>query len=230
MGPAELLLHHSRLEERAGALASEIERLEGQLASNPEVERLEERLAKARAAAQEVAIRLRERDREREDHRTKMRARERELMSGRIRNPTELMQISEEVDHMKARLADEEDVEFALMEEAETAEAEVARSAAELEAARSAAEVAAPGLRHRLEQARDQLAAVERERQEAWSQVPAGYQAEYRRLRVRPQVAEVVGGQCAACRVAVTSNQMQQLRRGDAIVHCDNCGRILVVA
>ena len=94
MGPAELLLHHSRLEDRVRLLAGEIERLEARLATNPEADRLERDLAEARALQQEIALRLRDRDREREDHRTKMRARERELMSGRIHNPTELLQIS----------------------------------------------------------------------------------------------------------------------------------------
>ena len=42
-------------------------------------------------------------------------------------------------------------------------------------------------------------------------------------------VAQVVGGQCQACRVQVTSSGMQTLRRA-GLVHCDNCGRILVVA
>ena len=230
MGPAELLLHHSRLDERVRLITAEIERLESQLASNPEAERLERELAEARALQQEVALKLRERDREREDHRSKMRARERELMSGRIHNPTELLQMSEEVDHMKARLATEEDAELELMVEAERADSEVARLERELVQTRAAAEAQAPDLRARLTQDKDQLADVERERDEVWAQVPSAYQAAARRLRVHPPVAEVVGGQCSACRVQVTSKQMQLLRRGDEIVNCDNCGRILVVA
>jgi predicted nucleic acid-binding Zn-ribbon protein len=30
--------------------------------------------------------------------------------------------------------------------------------------------------------------------------------------------------------VTVTSSGMQVLRKGDEIYHCDNCGRILVIA
>jgi predicted nucleic acid-binding Zn-ribbon protein len=176
-----------------------------------------------------VALRLRDRDREREEHRTKMRARERELMSGRIRNPTELMQISEEVDHMKARLADEEDEELALMEDAEQADAEVARVEAALAETRSQAESAAPDVRARLDAARAELEQLTGERAEVWAQVPPPYQAAYRRVRARPPVAEVARGQCSGCHVAVTSSQMQQLRRGE-LVNCDNCGRLLVVA
>jgi predicted nucleic acid-binding Zn-ribbon protein len=45
---------------------------------------------------------------------------------------------------------------------------------------------------------------------------------------MNPRVAQVVNNQCTACRVTVTSSGMQMLRKGDEIVHCEHCGRILV--
>jgi len=211
-------------------MAAEIGRLQARLASDAESEKLERELGEARARQQANSLRLRDRDREREDHRTKMRARERELMSGRIRNPTELMQMSEEIDHMKARLADEEDAELELMEEAERSDSETRRLEQALAVAQREKRDAEPELRAALERSAEQLAHLEHERDEVWAQVPAAYQHAYRRLRVRPPVAEVADGNCAACRVAVTSRQMQQLRRADSLVNCENCGRILVVA
>jgi predicted nucleic acid-binding Zn-ribbon protein len=58
--------------------------------------------------------------------------------------------------------------------------------------------------------------------------VPKAAQTAYSRMRIQPAVAQVINGQCAACRVTVTSRGMQMLRTGDELVHCDNCGRILV--
>ena len=53
----------------------------------------------------------------------------------------------------------------------------------------------------------------------------------YTRMCIVPPVAQVVGNQCQACRVTVTSSGMQLLRKGsDDLVHCENCGRILVLA
>jgi predicted nucleic acid-binding Zn-ribbon protein len=63
-----------------------------------------------------------------------------------------------------------------------------------------------------------------------WRQVPARDQALFQRIRVRPPIAEMIGNQCAACHVTVTSSGMQALRKGDVLVQCENCGRILVVA
>jgi predicted nucleic acid-binding Zn-ribbon protein len=53
-------------------------------------------------------------------------------------------------------------------------------------------------------------------------------QTAYSRMRMRPAVAQVINGQCAACHVTVTSSGMQLLRKGEGLVHCENCGRILV--
>src|SRR4029077_12025262 len=228
--PAQLLLQHQRLSDRERVLRDAIERIDSALRSDPEVVRLEENLEAARAAQAAVAERLHDSDRAREDHRSRLRSREKELMSGRIRNPTELMQMSEEVKHMKARFAEEEDAELRLMEDAEIADDTMSAATAELAAARSRAAEEAPGLRAELEGFRSELAEVETAKEQIWAEVPAPARAAYTRLRVHPAVAEVANNQCTACRVTVTSRGMQMLRQGDEIVHCENCGRILVLA
>jgi predicted nucleic acid-binding Zn-ribbon protein len=228
--PAQLLLQYQRLVDRERVLRDNIERIESLLQANPEVVRLEEKVETARAAQEAAAGKLHESDRAREDHRTKLRSRERELMSGRIRNPTELMQMSEEVQHMKARFADEEEAELRLMEDAEIADDNMREATAELDAARAQAAAEAPGLESDLSGFRSELAEVEAEKEQVWGQVPPPAQTAFTRQRVHPAVAEVRNNQCTACRVTVTSRGMQMLRQGDEIVHCENCGRILVLA
>jgi predicted nucleic acid-binding Zn-ribbon protein len=177
-----------------------------------------------------VELRLREREREAAARRSRITARERELMSGRIRNPTDLMKLSEEVAHLKGALSEEEEAELVLMEEQEARDAELARLGRELAAARERSAAAAPGLRERLESLRAELEGIEAERAATWELIPADWQEAYRRLqrRVADPVAEAAHGQCQACRVGVTSSGMQLLRRG-ALVHCENCDRLLVV-
>jgi len=228
--PAQLLLQYQRLVDRERVLRENIERIESLLQSNPDVVRLEEKVEAARAAQEAASGRLRESDRAREDHRTKLRSRERELMSGRIRNPTELMQMSEEVQHMKARFADEEEAELRLMEDAEIADDNMHVATSELDAARAQAAADAPGLESELSGFRSELTEVESEKEQVWAEVPAAARTAFTRQRVHPAVAEVLNNQCTACRVTVTSRGMQMLRQGDEIVHCENCGRILVLA
>jgi hypothetical protein len=227
---SQLLLRYQALVDRERRLRESIDDIEQRLTSDPAVGEKEEMVAAATAAREAVAARLRESDHEREAHRTRLQTRQRELMSGRIRNPTELMQMSDEVAHMKAKFAEEEDAELVLMEEAEAADQSLRAALGELEAARSQAAQNAPALRAQLEESRAELEDVEREKASVWEQVPARDQAVFQRIRVRPPIAEVSGNQCSQCRVGVTSSGMQALRKGDALVMCENCGRILVAA
>ena len=230
MKPAQLLLAYMRLVEKERELRDEIERIESLLASDPSVVHAEETLAEAKARRDEIQLRLRESDRERETHRTRLRSREKELMSGRIRSPSELMQLNQEVEHLKASFADEEDAELRLMEEGELAEQAVLEASEHLQEARTRSANDEPGLRSELESLRAELATVKADSEAGWAEVPAGAQRAYLRVRVHPPVAEVDRNQCQSCHVTVTSSGMQVLRKGDEIVHCDNCGRILVMA
>jgi predicted nucleic acid-binding Zn-ribbon protein len=231
MNLPELALRHQRLDGRAAQLRAQIERQESELAFDPQVERLEREVGVRERAHRELEIRLRDREREVEARRARLRARERELMSGRISNPGELMRLSGEVEHLKTALVGEEDAELELMEEQERLEAEVMQLREQLELTRRRGEAAAPARREALSQLRTALAETEAEREETWRQLPADWQTAYRRVagRIANPVAEVVGGECQACHVRVTSGGMQVLRRA-GLLQCDNCGRLLVVA
>src|SRR5439155_1604199 len=153
-----------------------------------------------------------------------------ELMSGRIRNPTELIQMNQEVQHMKASFAEEEEAELRLMEEAELAEQAVLEASERLQEARTRSASDEPALRRDLESWQAELASVKTDSDAAWAQVEPTAQRAYLRVRAHPPVAEVDRNQCQECHVTVTSSGMQLLRKGDAIVQCENCGRILVMA
>lgn len=230
MKPAQLLLAYQRLVERERELRDEIERLETLLAQNPDVAAAEQALHDAKEHQQSLELKLRESDRERETHRGRLRMRERDLMSGRIRNPTELMQLNQEVEHMRARFVDEEAAELQLMEEGEAAEEKVREASARLDDARTRFAGDEPGLRRDLEALQSELDTVKADSAAAWSQIPLSWQRAFLAMRAHPAVAEVDHNQCLVCRVTVTSSGMQALRKGEEIVHCDNCGRILVIA
>ncbi|HEV2033899.1 MAG TPA: C4-type zinc ribbon domain-containing protein [Candidatus Dormibacteraeota bacterium] len=231
MKPAQLLLEYQRLVERERALRDDIARIESRLESDPEVVRLEEALELARSSQQAVAAQLRAFDHEREDHRTRLRSREKELMSGRIRSPSELIQLSDEVQHMKTRFAEEEAAQLLLMEDAEAADEAVRDATTSLAEARTLSTAEEMPLKEELEASRSELADVEAERDRIWARIPPEAQSAYSRTRVQPAVTRVISNQCAGCHVTVTTSGMQLLRRGsDDLVRCENCGRILVLA
>lgn len=230
MNVPELALHHQRLAQRAAQSRSQIARVEALLGDDPEVRRLEQDLQDARDRRRSLELRLRESERQAEAGRQRMRARERELMSGRIRNPTDLMKLSHEVEGLKTSVGEVEDAELGLMEEAEEQDLALAALAGRLQATRETRDAARPDLERRRDEEISRLAEVEAQRDRTWDQLSPEWQAAYRRVQVRipDPVAEAVNGQCQSCHVSVTSSGMQVLRRG-GLVHCDNCGRLLVV-
>ena len=130
---------------------------------------------------------------------------------------------------MKARLAEEEDSEFELMAALESAEAELASARQELAGAQAEVEAAAPRLQGRLEAIQGEVAEQELQREALWAEVPAPLQAAYRKVsRLSNPVVAMVGGQCEGCRVRLTTNELQVLRRGERFT-CQNCSRILVL-
>src|SRR5437879_5966480 len=161
--PAQLLLQYQRLVDRERVLRDDIARIESLLESDPEVARLEESAATARAEQEATAAKVHESDRAREEHRTRLRSREKELMSGRIRNPTELTQMSAEVQHMRSRFVEEEEAELRLMEDADAADEALRAVTTELEAARARAAAEGPALQSELAELRTELSGVEAE-------------------------------------------------------------------
>ena len=130
---------------------------------------------------------------------------------------------------MKARLAEEEDREFDLMAALESAEAELAGARKELADAQAAVEAAAPRLLGRLKVIEGEIAELELQRDALWAEVPAPLQAAYRKIsRIPNPVVAMVNGQCEGCRVQLTANELQVLRRGERFT-CQNCNRILVL-
>ena len=229
MRPTELLLQYQRLGDRMSTLGDEARHIEQKLARDERVEAAILAVAAALHTRDELAKQLREMDLDVEGHRTKMKSHERELMSGRIRSPSDLTKMSEEVGHMKARLAEEEDREFELMSQLEAAEAELARARQELAGAQAAVEAAAPRLTGRLRDIDAEIAELELQREANWAEIPSPLQTAYRKISRMPNpVVAMVSGQCEGCRVQLTANELQVLRRGERFT-CQNCNRILVL-
>jgi predicted nucleic acid-binding Zn-ribbon protein len=118
-------LRHERLLQHEHRLRPEIERLRRVLAGDPETVRLDAALSGARDRRRELELQLRQVDQETEERRRRAGARERELMSGHVRSPADLMRLRHEVDHLKEVLDGAEDAELALLEEADRQDAEI---------------------------------------------------------------------------------------------------------
>ena len=79
----------------------------------------------------------------------------------------------------------------------------------------------------------DRLAAARKEREELFAALPKPMSALYARIRARIRdgvaVAEARNRSCSACFMALRPQVMAEIRRGEDVITCDNCGRILYV-
>lgn len=158
---------------------------------------------------------------------------ERRLYSGIVSAPRELQAMAAEVDSLKTRRSSLEDDVLAAMEEGEPLADEVMT----LEAERSSLEAEAGRVRatlSRSEAAVDaDIAGEQAERAGAAQGVPAELLRRYEGLRAKlggVGAARLVGSSCSGCHLTLPAAEVARIKREppDALVLCDQCGRILV--
>ena len=78
------------------------------------------------------------------------------------------------------------------------------------------------------------LATARKDREEVFANLPKPMSALYTRIKTRIRdgiaVAEARNRACSACFMSLRPQVMAEIRRGEDIITCDNCGRILYVA
>ncbi|HEX2041525.1 MAG TPA: C4-type zinc ribbon domain-containing protein [Acidimicrobiales bacterium] len=158
---------------------------------------------------------------------------ERRLYSGVVSAPRELQAMQADVESLRRRRSALEDDVLGRMAAREPLDAEV--SALEAERARLDGEGAR--LRGVVAEAQAgieaELAGEEARRAEAAAGLPADLTALYERLRVRHGgvgAAPLVGARCGGCHLTLPATEVDRIRREppEALVTCDQCGRILV--
>jgi predicted nucleic acid-binding Zn-ribbon protein len=77
----------------------------------------------------------------------------------------------------------------------------------------------------------DQLKTARAEREQVFATLPKPLSSLYGRISARIRdgvaVAEARNRSCTACFMSLRPQVMSEIRRGEEIITCDNCGRIL---
>lgn len=158
--------------------------------------------------------------------------RDRALLAGSGVNAKQAAELQHELDTLARRQGVLEEEQLGIMEEREAVGAELQHSGGELTTAEEqVVEVTGrrDGAEADLEASR---AGRDRARTELVGALPAELLAEYERIRGRGQVAAgaVRELRCGACRLELDRTFLSQIRgtAGDDVVHCEECGAILV--
>jgi len=119
------------------------------------------------------------------------------------------------------------------LEQLEQAEAALIERAGEIASMNSDREARLKAFDEETRMNAERLAVARKEREEVFANLPKPMSALYSRIgsRIRDgvAVAEARNRSCTACFMSLRPQMMAEIRRGEEIITCDNCGRILYV-
>jgi predicted nucleic acid-binding Zn-ribbon protein len=137
-----------------------------------------------------------------------------------------------EIAHCEGQIRKFEDRILALMEESEPLEANVKKAEAELNVEKAQVEAEKKRASERTAADRAEVERLKAERAAIAAALPPAIQRDYERLRKKWKdgivAADASDGLCSACHLSLRPQYFQQLKRAEQIMHCENCGRILI--
>jgi len=158
---------------------------------------------------------------------------QRKLRAGTV--PRELQALQHELDALNERISAVEDDGLGVMEELESVEAGLVEGAREIEAIEGALADAARTLSTAEAAIDQQLGELREVRAALVGALPNELVTRYDQLRPRlcgTAVARLQGGICSGCNLKLSSIEVARIRElpPDALVECEQCGRLLVRA
>lgn len=138
-----------------------------------------------------------------------------------------------ETDALQKQIAAFETQIVESMEEAEGVEKELEERADEISTLDAKREEALGEFDRRIAADRKEFDALSTRRRDAFATLPARLASVYDRLAQRSRdgiaVAEVVNGSCSACYMSLRPQVQLNVKKGDEIITCENCTRILYI-
>lgn len=212
-----------RLEKELEAIPQRRAEIEGEFDQRAfEIRALESR----RDEARHIRARL---ENEAVEQRTRAERAERNLMSSKKQD--EYTAAIREADAARKQISTLETQILEQMESLEKAEASLNERADEIATLNSDREARLKAFDEETQRQSQQLIASRAERDQVFANLPKPMSAMYSRISARIRdgvaVAEARNRSCTACFMALRPQVMAEIRRGEEIITCDNCGRIL---
>ena len=163
------------------------------------------------------------------DQRSRAERAERNLMSSKKQD--EYTAAIREADAARKQISALETQVLEQMEALEQAEAALKERADEIASLNSDREARLKLFDEETKSQSERLASSRIEREEVFANLPKAMSGMYSRIRARIRdgvaVAEARNRSCSACFMALRPQVMAEIRRGEEVITCDNCGRIL---
>ena len=183
-------------------------------------------LESQRDAARDARLRL---DAEMAEQRTRAEKAERDLMSST--NSKAYEAAIREADAARKHISEVETKMLEQMESMEQAEKTLAEREPEVARLRAEHDEALVAFGEQTDRQTEELESLRAERERIFSELTPAARSLYNRISARIRdgvaVAEARKNSCSACFMSLRPEMMAKIRRGDEIITCDNCSRIL---
>ncbi|MFC1958866.1 zinc ribbon domain-containing protein [Chloroflexota bacterium] len=208
-----------------------LNQITSQLGESEAVNAAQDKLASERQHLEELTHQQHSVEWEIDDITSKLTTVEKELYSGKIRNPKELTDLQHETDGLKAKRAQLENKALDIMEQVELATKGIAASDSELKRLKAEWQSQQKKLSTDLKQVKTILSNLTHKRELLASEIDPQVVEVYYGLKKQrgTAVAKVEQGLCRGCRISLPVTELQQARSG-SLVRCGSCGRILFLA
>ncbi len=230
------MLQDLALALRLQALDRKIASLENEIATLPKhIAEIEKRLEShtRRLDADRAALSANQRDRKKLEGDIQVH----EQKISKLRDQTVLAKTNEqyrafqnEIGYAEGEIRKSEDKILELMEQSEPLDKNVKAAEAALKIEQQQVEGQKNRARERTAVDERELASTRGERKLIVEQMDSKFYTEYERIRKKTKntpIADATEGRCDACQIVLRPQFFQDLRRGDKIMFCESCGRIL---
>ena len=209
----------------------QVEDINSRIDHNEAYERAKEELITAEKRQSEAEKQHKDLDGEAEELRKSIVQINDKLYGGKIKNPKELVGYEQEADMIKANLRKKDDVLLELMEKIETGKTGSKELRQNLSLAEKKWNSEKEQLTVQAETIKNDLNSLEQRYQSIRNLLDKETIAAYTDIKSRKgqAVVKVEQGRCLGCRVSLSVNELHRVR-GNAIVTCSNCGRILYLS
>lgn len=135
-----------------------------------------------------------------------------------------------EIEYCQKEIRSREDNILELMSASEPLDQNVKKAEVALKAEKQQVEKEKNEARESTARDQKELESLQAERKDIFARLSKPLSNAYERIRKKwhgSVLAEVLGGRCTACQIALRPQYFQELRKGDQILFCESCGRIL---
>jgi predicted nucleic acid-binding Zn-ribbon protein len=205
-----------------------VKQITSQLGESEAIANARNKLAQEQKRLEELSHQQRSLEWEIDDLTSKLTTAERDLYSGRIRNPKELSSLQQEAETLKARRNQLEDKDLEIMEQVDSNRENISSLSTELKTIESDWQTRQQKLTAELAELRIALVNLSQRQQLLATGIDSEALELYHKLRkgMGTAVARVEQGICRGCRISLPVNELQQARSG-SLVQCSSCGRVL---